>query len=253
MTIMPFKDCFSQLARGYARYRPHYPPSLFEYLVSLIPDGTTAWDCATGNGQVALALTNYVQQVYATDASFQQIEQAFQHERIHYQVAPAEKTNLADHLVDLVTVGQALHWFDLESFYQEVRRVVKPTGIIAVWCYGFFEIPDASQPIHQALQHFFELIEPFWTPERDLVNQRYQTVPFPFEEVASPPFVMVADWTAHHLIGYLGTWSAVHLFSQQKGQAAIAAALNDLEEAWEDPVTPLLVRWQLHTRIGKVK
>jgi ubiquinone/menaquinone biosynthesis C-methylase UbiE len=252
MTTTPFKDYFSKLAQGYARYRPRYPQSLFEYLASLIPEGTVAWDCATGNGQVALNLTNYFQQVYATDASPQQIDQAFQHERIYYQVAPAERTELADHSVDLVTVGQALHWFNLEQFYREVRRVTKPTGIVAVWCYGFFEIPGASESIHQALQDFLALIEPFWTPERDLVIQHYQTIPFPFEEVVAPTFEMGVDWTIHHLIGYLSTWSAVHLFSEQEGMEAIASACKRLENAWGDPETTQPIQWQIHSRIGRV-
>jgi ubiquinone/menaquinone biosynthesis C-methylase UbiE len=252
MTTASFKDYFSELAKGYAKFRPHYPDALFEYLATLTDERNVAWDCATGNGQVALSLTDYFQQIYATDASQKQIAQAFQHERIDYRVAPAEHTDLADHSVDLVTVGQALHWFNLEQFYQEVRRVAKPTGVLAVWCYGFFEAPDVSESVERALKEFFDLVEPFWTPERDLVNQLYQTVPFPFDEVTAPTFEMTSHWTVDHIIGYLSTWSAVHLFSQERGVEAIATAFDNLRNVWGDPQITQRIQWRIYPRIGRM-
>ncbi|NJN88139.1 MAG: class I SAM-dependent methyltransferase [Leptolyngbyaceae cyanobacterium SL_7_1] len=123
-----FKDHFSDHAQNYAKYRPGYPTVLFDYLATLVERPEVAWDCATGNGQAALGLAAHFPTVYATDASAEQIAHAFPHERIHYRVASAESSGLANCSVDLVTVGLALHWFDRERFYQEVQRVVKPGG-----------------------------------------------------------------------------------------------------------------------------
>ena len=70
---MPFKDHFSTQAADYAKYRPHYPPALFEYLASIAPAKKVAWDCGTGNGQAALGLALHFEMVIATDPSEKQI------------------------------------------------------------------------------------------------------------------------------------------------------------------------------------
>jgi ubiquinone/menaquinone biosynthesis C-methylase UbiE len=249
---LSFKDYFSQQAADYAKYRPHYPEALFKYLAEKAPNHETAWDCGTGNGQVALSLTNYFQQVYATDASADQIAQAFQHTKIQYQVATAEQTALGDRVVDLVTVGQALHWFNLEQFYQEVRRVVKPQGIIAIWCYGFFKLPAAEIALNNVLQEFYTTVEPFWPPERELVNQQYRTIPFPFKEETVPAFAMTAEWNVGQLIGYLLTWSATQRFIAQNSDRLIRDLTNRLQSDWGALENTKLIQWPLHLRIGHI-
>jgi ubiquinone/menaquinone biosynthesis C-methylase UbiE len=249
---MQFKDYFSKQASAYARYRPSYPNELFEYLASITPQHETAWDCATGNGQVALALTPYFQQIYATDASERQVSQAFQHDRIHYQVAPAERTELGDRSIDLITVAQALHWFDLERFYQEVRRVAKPECIVAFWAYGWFEIPTASDAAKQVLREFHELVEPFWPPERRIVEDQYRSISFPFVEQTMPAFAMTDEWTAEHLIGYLGTWSATQRLIEQQGIEPIEQFSNHLIQVWGSPQSTQEILWPLYFRVGRL-
>src|SRR5205823_14795537 len=118
-------------AGEYRRFRPTYPPRLFEVLADWSPALRLAWDCGTGNGQAALALAEWFERVIATDRSPEQIAQATPHPGIDYRVAPAEDSGLADSSVDLVTVAQAVHWFDLHRFYAEVRRVARPRALIA--------------------------------------------------------------------------------------------------------------------------
>ena len=129
---MPFRDFFSSQSKEYAKHRPGYPEAMFDYLASLAPSREFAWDCGTGNGQAALALVERFQHVIATDASAVQIENAFPHERIEYRIEPSEKTSIPANSVDLITVGTAVHWFDFDPFYAEVRRVGKPDAILAV-------------------------------------------------------------------------------------------------------------------------
>lgn len=160
-----FKDYFSQHADLYAQYRPTYPPELFSYLATLTPSHDWAWDCATGNGQVALGLMPYFQQIQATDASEAQINHGVRHHKIVYQVATAEQPPFADHSIDLITVAQAVHWFQLDLFYTAVQRVLKPGGAIALWGYGFCELPAASPAIAPLLDSFYQQVEPFWPPE----------------------------------------------------------------------------------------
>ena len=115
-----FKDHFSAASGRYAAYRPDYPAALFEWLAGLCDRHDTAWDCATGSGQAALGLAPHFRRVVATDASAEQVRHAVAHPSIDYRVAQAEDSGLADHSVDLVTVAQAAHWFDLPRFYAEV-------------------------------------------------------------------------------------------------------------------------------------
>lgn len=250
---MNFKDYFSKQANEYALYRPHYPEALFEYLASTTSFHEIAWDCGTGNGQVALSLTAYYKQIFATDASEKQIAQAFQHERVHYCVAPAERTEIPANSIDLITVGQALHWFNLEKFYQEVRRVLNNSGAIAVWCYGRQVIPQATAELNQALQDYWKAVEPFWPPEIQLVEQKYQTIPFPFVEVTPRPFSATVEWTVDQLIGYFGTWSATQRFIQQHSIDPIAELSHRIVAAWGSSQESKLIEWPIYLRVGRLR
>ena len=176
---MNFKDYFSNQASEYTRYRPHYPEALFEYLATLTIDHQLAWDCATGSGQAALGLADYFDEIVATDASTKQIANAIEHEKITYIVAPAEKTEIVSGSVDLIVVAQALHWFDLDKFYAEVRRVSKSAGVLAVWSYSLLRVTPA---IDRLIDKFYTgVVGPFWPTERKFVDDKYQSIIFPFQ------------------------------------------------------------------------
>jgi len=246
---MSFKDHFSQQSASYSRYRPHYPEGLFSYLASQVERHERAWDCGTGSGQAALELARFFAEVIATDASEQQIANALYHERVRYRVAPAEASGLDADSVDLITVAQALHWFDQERFYTEVRRVLRPGGVLAVWCYRLARVSPAVDAV---LDRFYtEIVGPFWPPERELIDQGYRTVPFPFAELESPHFEMEAEWTLPHLLGYLGTWSAVQRYREQKGQDPLEVIQSELIQAWGRPETMASIRWPVYLRLGR--
>ncbi len=186
---MTFKDYFSGHAPDYAQYRPCYPAALFTWLAQQCTERDRVWDCATGNGQAAISLAEHFSHVIATDGSATQIRQAPSHARISYRIALAEASSLEADSCDLVTVAQALHWFQLESFYAEVRRALKPDGLLAIWCYG---CPQMSTPeLNARLQAYYgETLDDFWTPERRLVETGYATLNFPFEELTAPVHTM---------------------------------------------------------------
>ncbi len=247
---MPFRDYFSTQAKEYAQHRPSYPETMFDYLASLAPSKELAWDCGTGNGQAALALTGRFQGVIATDASATQIENAFPHERITYRVEPSEKTTIRSNSVDLITVGTAVHWFDFEPFYAEVRRVGKPGGILAVWTYSF---PIIEPEIDRWLEHFYwETLAGFWPERIHYLEERYETLPFPFEEIQPPNFEMGATWSVDNLIGFLGSWSAVRKLVEAQGKAAFEEQVKALEGVWGENSNKRKIRWPLHFRIGKL-
>ena len=250
---MSFKDYFSNHAADYARYRPHYPVALVEYLVSLVPSRDSAWDCATGNGQVALGLANHFQQVVATDASQQQLDQAFLHDRIRNHRATAEQSGLPNQSIDLITVGQALHWFNLDGFYAEAKRVLKPKGVLAVWCYAMLSIPGANESVQAVLQTFYDRIEPHWPPGRELVDAGYRTIPFPFAEVTPPPLAMTADWTVAELFGYLSSWSATQRWLAEVGPNPFQQFGEELATAWGQADDRHTIHWPLSLRVGTHK
>jgi len=244
-----FKDHFSAHAEAYARSRPGYPPALFAHLAALAPSRQLAWDCATGNGQVAIGLAQHFERVMATDASAAQIGHAFPNDRIAYRVEPAEATSLAAASVDLVTVGQALHWFDLDRFYAEARRVLRSGGVIAAWCYGRCTIaPDLDAVVDR---FYAEIVGPFWPPERVFVESGYATLPFPFAGVPMPTFSMQADWTADELIAYLGTWSATRRFEAEHGRDPRDEIAEPLINAWGSRHARRRIQWPLSFLVGR--
>lgn len=245
---MQFKDYFSTQSNAYAKYRPSYPYGLFEYLSSVAPQHEFAWDCATGNGQAALGLTSFFEQVIATDASAAQLESANSHEKITYRVATAEHTDIEDASVDLVTVAQALHWFNLEAFYAEVKRVLKPSGVLAVWAYNLLEIEPT---IDAKVNEFYgETVGAYWPPERQLIEDGYKSIAFPFRELNPPPVCMEARWSLDDLAGYLRTWSATKRFIEARAFDPVTNLTNDLLPIWGEPQEEKTVRWPLSLRVG---
>ncbi|MGD8371764.1 MAG: class I SAM-dependent methyltransferase [Syntrophobacterales bacterium] len=247
---MNFKDYFSKQASEYTRYRPHYPGPLFQYLAELTIEHQLAWDCATGSGQAALGLTPYFDEIIATDASEKQITNAIAHRKITYLVSPAERTEIDSNAIDLIAVAQALHWFALDKFYGEVKRVLKTGGVIAAWSYGLLRI---SPPVDELLDKFYvDVVGPFWPPERKLVDDGYRSIPFPFQEFTSPAFSMEANWSLDHLLGYLGTWSSIQKFKEQNKANPLKGFARDLKQVWGRPEDEKRVRWPINMRVGRV-
>lgn len=249
-TTFTFKDHFSGHAEDYAKYRPGYPPALFEYLASIVPRRHRAWDCATGTGQVAVGLARFFDEVVATDASARQIEETTYHPRVRYGVAPAERSGLEAGSIDLVAVGQALHWLDLERFYGEARHVLVPGGVIAAWSYDRLKV-DAR--VDAVIDGFYrEVVGPYWPAERALVEDGYRSLSFPFAEIAPPRFSMEERWDLAHLLGYLRTWSAVRRFISANGRDPVDSILPELAAAWGLAKAVRRICWPLGIRVGRL-
>lgn len=238
-----FKDHFSDKSANYAKYRPRYPGALFEHLAGLCERHELAWDCATGNGQSALGLVDHFQRVVATDASAAQIDAAVAHPNVRYRVAPAEQTGLDDNSVDLVTVGQALHWFDLPRFFAEAERVASQNSVVAAWSYRMCTVNGAVDELLDEL--YRGIVDDFWPPERDIVDNEYRDIEFPRPLIAVPDFEMTVAWTSADMLGYLRTWSASKRFEKQHGKDPVTIIEGRLRDAWgdraRDTVWPLTV------------
>lgn len=227
-----FKDHFSGHAADYARARPRYPQMLYNWLADQCDKRALAWDCATGNGQAAVALAEYFDAVFATDASAEQIANAAKHPRVQYEVSPAEDSGLPTQSVDLVTVAQAMHWFDLKRFYAEVKRVLKPRGVFAAWGYDLTRVEPAIDAVIDRFDR--ELVGPYWPPERAHIDAHYADFEFPFLRIEAPPFVMRNKWNREQFLDYIGTWSSVRRYLDEKKEDPREILRNELAPLWPE-------------------
>ncbi|GAB2545741.1 class I SAM-dependent methyltransferase [Rufibacter soli] len=244
------KDNFSTQAHLYKKFRPTYPAALYEHLHKLVPDTQLAWDCGTGNGQIALELARFFTHVHATDISEKQLAQAPASDRITYYQMPAEQTTFPENSFDLITVGQAVHWFELDKFYQEVIRVAKPEAILALWGYGLLSIsPEIDAPFN----HFYtKTVGPYWDFERRYIDEAYASLPFPFQEEPSFTGAIVTHWAFSDFEGYLNSWSSVQTYIKQKWENPVEQLMKEIRPLWPQG-EELEVRFPIFSRIGRIK
>jgi ubiquinone/menaquinone biosynthesis C-methylase UbiE len=248
-------DNFSGHASMYSKYRPTYPRELIEYIVSQTDKRNCAWDCGTGNGQVAVQLASFFDKVYATDISEKQMAQAPQRKNVIYQISPAEATGFNNDQFDLVTVAQAIHWFNFDQFYAEVNRTLKHNGVLAVIGYGLTRINPAVDEVINKL--YSGILGTYWDPERKYIDEGYRTIPFPMKEMSAPYFEMTVEWTVEDFAGYLNTWSAVKHFIKANHSNPVDELMNELKSAWgsnekKNVAFPILLRIGRSER-GEVK
>jgi len=241
---------FSGVAQSYARYRPSYPAELFAALARVAPGHRAAWDCATGTGQAATGLATHFARVVATDLSPPLLHAAPRHARVRYVAARAEASPLAGGWADLVTVAQALHWFDRPAFYDEARRVLAPDGVLAVWTYDTVRLEPPG--LDEAVRRLYrDRVGQYWPAERALVETGYRSLPFPFAPIAAPRVAMTAQWSLAELLGYLRTWSAVERFRAARGVDPVALAEPEIVAAWPTDRERVAARWPLTVRLGR--
>jgi ubiquinone/menaquinone biosynthesis C-methylase UbiE len=229
---MASKDYFSGHAKVYAAFRPTYPEELYQFIFQHLKQYHTAWDCATGNGQVARYLAGHFDKIYATDISAQQLDQAEKLANVSYSVSKAEQTSFADNQFDLITVGQALHWFQVNDFYKEVNRTLKPEGLIAVWGYALLTI---APEIDKLFMDFYNnKVGPYWDHARKLVENEYRDISFPFAEIASPRFQIKVSWSLEQFAGYLTSWSATQKFIHQHQYNPVDEFIPVVKQFWSE-------------------
>lgn len=240
---------FSVASDHYAAARPQYPAALFDELASRAPDRERAWDCATGSGQAAVALAERFGAVDATDVSPEQIAHAAAHERVRYSVQSAEATAFPDGSFGLVTVAQALHWFDFERFWPEVQRVLKPGGLFAAWTYTWPHISEAADRIVEA--ELLDVIRDYWAPQNRLAWDGYADVPFPFRELPAPKVSLALDWDLDQFLAYVGTWSATRRCVEEKGKGVLGNLGAALAREWTERRSKRKVVMEFHCRVGR--
>lgn len=241
------KDFFSHQSDFYARYRPTYPKELYEFANSLVETHDLVWDVATGNGQAANELSKYFKKVYATDLSENQLSHAKYHNNIVYKLEQAENCSLENESVDLITVATAIHWFNLDGFYEQVKRVLKPQGALFVWSYGGCKI---NSEVDKVIDHFnFEFLFDYWHEGAKMNwNDKYQSLEMPFPLIETPDFVAKANYTLDEVMNYMFSWSGVQEYIKQNGKNPILEIENQLLDVWGDANSKKEVNWHLHCK-----
>ncbi|MDZ7680427.1 MAG: class I SAM-dependent methyltransferase [Fodinibius sp.] len=240
---------FSQQSDLYAQYRPNYPDELYAFIFDHLRNRNCAWDCATGSGQVAQVLAGQFKTVMATDISAEQMSHAPEIKNVTYQQVPAENPGFADDQFDLITIGQALHWFNIDQFYHQVRRVAANDALLAAFGYGMLRINEAVNPI---IDHLYEeAFGSYYNKNRSYIDNAYQSIPFPFDEVPSPDFEHSLDWSFDQLEGYFNSWSAVQKIKDEHGYNPVDSTMLKLREALPHNPT-VTVTFPMFLRLGRI-
>ena len=245
------EDKFSGNSPDYKRYRPTYPLPFLEEIIGLSRQRIHCWDCGTGNGQVASVLSGYFENVQATDMSEDQIQNAFKAENIQYHISRVEKTNFPEDSFDLITAAQAAHWFDHEVFFNEVKRVSRSQGIIALWGYGLLRF---NNELDKQIDAFYnEVLGSYWDSERKHIEQSYKTIDFPFPQIGlSKNYFINKSFSLDEFIGYLGTWSAVKKFNETEGYSPLDSLLQKIKPFWPDERVFRTAHFPIFTLIGLI-
>lgn len=241
-----FSTLFDEKARDYARYRPGYPSELFEFIYSRVESFDLVWDAGTGSGQAAVELAKAFKLVAATDVSAAQLQFATPDERISYRVTPSENSGLEDDSCNLVTSANAVHWFDTNQFFGECQRVLRPKGVVAVWCYNMVYGVDA--PTAASVRELQELVRPYWPEPIQLVTQCYRTLPFPFDEIVERTFLLRVNWTLEQFAGYAKTWSAAKAYRDSMGLDPVDEWSKSLCDRGSSEYT---FEFPLHLKMGR--
>lgn len=240
---------FGDNADDYRAFRPHYPDALFAWLARAAKENRLAWDCGSGSGQAAVGLSRHFIKVLATDPDERQLALAPKEANVDYRIARAEDDLGLRKEVDLIACACSIHWFDLPRFYENARRALRPDGIIAAWTYDW---PRTEvEPIDLILRKLKEdILGPFWGQNSSLYFNRYETLPFPFKEIESPPFHTPIARSKSDLMSFLKTWSAVEKYRLRYDSDPLALIDRELEAAWRADPPNLPLSAPLYIRCG---
>lgn len=253
---------FDKQAEVYLDARPNYPAQWYSMLADRTLFHSRAWDVGTGNGQAAIAVAEHYEKVIGTDVSEAQLKCATQHPRVQYIQTPLSLSN--DELIsliggegsaDLVTVAQAVHWFDLPNFYSIVTRLLrKPGGLFAVWGYNDIVVSPAFDPV---MKRFHDTTLPYWNQNIKYIFDAYKTLPFPFQDVGlgceGKPLQLdiPKQLSFEGFIRMLKSWSAVMTAKENGVDLLPEEMVKDFETAWGGPDLVRSVTYKAFMLAGK--
>ncbi len=245
------KSTFSYDPSHYTNYRPQYPKELFEFLSKKSTSPKMVLDCGSGSGQATEGLSRIFEHVIAVDASNELLSKAKKLSNVTYIQSLCEKLPLASNSIDLICVAQAIHWFQLETFYEEVKRILKPGGIIAVFCYNQATI---STKVDEIVANIYEQVKSNEniTIERQYVYDAYETLPFPFKKILSPSFKMTVRWNYNQWLEYMKTWPSILEYEKKFNINLVENSKLAIRHAWENE-DEKEITWSIYLKVGQTE
>jgi hypothetical protein len=136
----------------------------------------------------------------------------------------------------------------LPAFHAEVERVARRGAVVAIWGYSYCEVtPEIDALVAREL---LEPIESYWAEGNRVILDRYRGIPFPYEEIVQPPFVMRYEWTHEAFFGYLETWSAYKRYRLEHARDPLDRLGEVLDPLWSGDETRA-VAFEIVMRIGR--
>ena len=241
---------FETDTNAYAQYRPQYPESVAQTLAGLVKYRGVAWDAGTGTGIMATELAKYFNLICATDILPEMLRLAPANKGVLYSCQPAEQTDFPDDFVDLIVAAQSAHWFQLDLFYQECKRVAREGAAIAIIGYSSPTLPSILQPIYDYIEH--QLLGNYWSPKIEILDNGNQQIDFPFQEIEVRLEPIHCNWTIEELTGFITSWSATRNFLADGKANEMQDAINELNKAWPQASKPIALSFPLCSRIGYI-
>lgn len=271
--LRPSPNWFVVGGGEYARARPDYPPEVVRYLADAVAGprsgrgargSRVVLDVGCGAGQFTHQLADRFEQVVGIDPSIDQLAHAPDHPGVRYVCGAAESLPISGGRAALITVAQAAHWFDLDRFWGEVRRVAIDGALVALITYGIADVGpreaggggrtdrEAALVAERFTRFLRADLAGFWPPERRLVDRRYADIEMPFEELDAPSAVMRRWWDLDALLAYVSTWSALRAAHDAGRGDVLRAFAEDMEALWGPRRDTRLVQWPVTMRVGRV-
>ena len=263
----------AKIAEQYFKYRPRYTPEVAQRVMRFynnqqqskthIPSKLDLMvDVGCGSGQSTNIFQPYFQKISGFDVSAEQIKQAKlqnKFDNIDYMEGSAENIPVEDKSVDLVVAGTAAHWFDLEKFFDEVKRVLKPTGCLVLLSYPYPKISFISDKNEELAEKATKVIEKAITghiedPTQKYVHQSliknsfqdlYNCIPF-IKKQKDDSFHDLLQWSINDTCGFIRSEDSYQSFMKKK----IKELEIDNEEITEeilsdvDPITTVIKQLQ---------
>ncbi|MFT2109651.1 class I SAM-dependent methyltransferase [Marinomonas sp. 2405UD68-3] len=243
------KSYFDTASDIYSRARPTYPAELYFWLAKQASGHSLVWDSACGTGQASIDLAAYFESVEASDVSETQVAEATPHRKIHYQVCQSEKTPYSDNSFDVVCVAHALHWLDLDSFWDELRRVLKPNGLFVCWGYNWIRIGEHEDDVID--RYVLKKVHTHWKDESRLLWREYKDIDFPLEMMDVPQFELTQNWSAYRVFEYIRSWSATSLLIESEGDQFLQKAWDEMIKLWGDPLQKKSITLPFFVKAGR--
>lgn len=202
----------------YSKYRPSYPHDLIEKIINYLKEKDNgpyelAIDVGCGSGQASWLLSPYFNKVIGYDVSENQIKQAkFQcseSSNVNFVVSPSEKLPLPDGSVNLIIVATAIHWFQMEKFFIECKRVLKKNGTLAIFGHLQPRIihKEKSTELTKCLTDYTDLLLPYSPKEIHYILNKYEGInPLILGDIErNHSFYMDCNWNVEYIMQYLQT------------------------------------------------